>query len=75
MLRISKTELAQRLEERVECAQGGVAGLNILIHGWFNFKKYGKKYREAVYHRKWLYIIEVQELSEYAGVDLTKNEL
>ena len=75
MKRITKSELALRLEQRVICARGGKAGLNILIHGWFNFMKYGKKYREAVYHRKWLYITEVQELSDYSGVDLTKNEL
>ena len=72
MLRISKTELAQRLEERVECAQGGMAGLNILIHGWLKFRKYGSKYRDKLYHRDWLYISEVIDLSDYAQVDLTQ---
>ena len=72
MLRISKTELAQRLEARVDCAQGGVAGLNILIHGWLKFRKYGSKYRDKLYHRDWLYISEVMDLSDYAQVDLTQ---
>lgn len=70
MLKISKAELARRLEDRVECAQGGVAGLNILIHGWLKYKRYGKKYYFALHKRDFLYITEVQELSEYAGVSL-----
>lgn len=72
MLKISKAELARRLEKRVECAQGGVAGLNILMHGWLKYRKYGKKYYFALHKRDFLYITEVQELSEYAGVDLTQ---
>ena len=33
MQKISKAELAARLEARVECAEGGVEGLNILLYG------------------------------------------
>lgn len=72
MLKISKAELARRLEERVECAYGGEQGLATLIHGWLKYRKYGKKYYFALHKRNFLYVTEVQELSEYAGVDLTQ---
>ena len=71
MQRISKEELAARLEARVECAQGGMAGLNTLLYGWKKFRKYGAQYRHALEARDWLYITEVIDLSEYAGCDLT----
>ena len=74
MQRISKEQLARNLD-RVLGAEVGMQGLNTLIFGWFEFKHYGSQYREAVYHRRWLYITEVLELSEYAGYDLSKNEL
>ncbi len=70
MKRISKEELARRLA----CAVGledGKEGLGILIYGWFHYRRYGKRYRKAVYNRDWLYIVEVQDLSEYVGYDLT----
>ena len=73
MKKISKSELAWRLEERVECANGGVAGLNILMHGWLKYRKYGKKYVHAIHARNWLFITEMIDLSEYAGVDLTEK--
>lgn len=71
MRRISKAELAARLEARVVCAQGGTTGLNTLLYGWKKFRKFGAKYRHAVEARDWLYITEVIDLSEYAGCDLT----
>ena len=74
MQKISKQELARRLEARVECAQGGEAGLNTLIYGWLKYRKYGNKYREAIRHREWLYITEVMDLSAYAQCDLSKME-
>ena len=73
MEKFLKTQLAGRLERAIH-GDVGKRGLNIMIHGWLNFHKYGRKYREAVWHRKWLYRSEVVELSEYAGYDLTKNE-
>ena len=48
MKRISKEELARRLA----CAVGledGKEGLGILIYGWFHYRRYGKRYRKAVY--------------------------
>ena len=74
MQKISKTELATRLEARVECAEGGMEGLNILLYGWKRFRKYGARYLDALKHRDWLYITEVMDLSEYAGYDLTISE-
>ena len=71
MRRISKAELAARLEARVVCAQGGTAGLNTLLYGWKKFRKNGARYRHALEARDWLYITEVIDLSEYAGCDLT----
>jgi len=71
MKRISKAELAERLEARVACAAGAMKGLNTLLYGWKKFRKYGAKYRHALEARDWLYITEVMDLSEYAGCDLT----
>ena len=73
MQRISKQQLAENLN-RILGEDVGKKGFNTLIHGWFEHKRYGAKYREAIYHRSWLYITEAQELSRYAGYDLTKNE-
>ena len=74
MKRISKAELAERLEARVACAAGAMKGLNTLLYGWKKFRKYGAKYRHALEARDWLYITEVMDLSEYAGYDLTRGE-
>lgn len=74
MLKIPKQQLAERLS-RILGKEVGKNGLNILIHGWFEHMHYSASYREAVYHRPWLYITEAQELSRYAGYDLTKNEV
>ena len=46
-------------------------GLNILLYGWKRFRKYGAKYLHALEARDWLYRVEVIDLSEYAGCDLT----
>jgi hypothetical protein len=73
MERITKEELARRLEKTVGI-EDGKKGLDILINGWLHYRKYSKKYCEAVYHRKWLYITEVQDLSGYAGYDLALYE-
>ena len=75
MQKISKAELAARLEARVECAEGGVEGLNILLYGWKKFRKYGAKYIHAFEARDWMYSVAVMDLSEYAGCDLIQNSL
>jgi hypothetical protein len=73
MKRISKEELAVRLERAIGAAVG-MAGLNTLLYGWKKFRKYGARYLDALKHREWLYITEVMDLSEYAGYDLTRGE-
>ena len=70
MKRISKEELAERLERAIGAAIG-MTGLNTLLYGWKKFRKYGARYLDALKHREWLYITEVMDLSEYAGYDLT----
>ena len=70
MKRISKEELAVRLERAIG-AKVGMTGLNTLLYGWKKFRKYGARYLDALKHREWLYITEVMDLSEYAGYDLT----
>ena len=74
MTKISKTELTSNLERATRCNVGR-KGLQTLIYGWLNFRKYGSKYRHAVQARDYLFISEVQDLSEYAGYDLTKKSL
>ena len=73
MQRIRKDEIVQRLET-ILGAEVGKEGLNTLIYGWLKMRRYGEKYREVIWHRKWLYITEVQDLSEYAGYDLSISE-
>jgi len=72
MPRITKAELAERLDAAIG-AEVSMDGLDILLYGWKKFRKYGRRYLNALKHRNWLYIVEVQDLSEYAGVDLTKR--
>jgi len=72
MERISKTQLTGNLERIIHCAVGK-NGLNTLIYGWLNLRKYGDKYRHAVQARDYLFITEVQDLSAYAGYDLSKS--
>ena len=70
MQRISKDELVERLDAALGQAVG-MAGLNILLYGWKKFRHYGAKYCDALKHRDWLYIVEVMDLSEYAGYCLS----
>ena len=73
MIKLTKQQLARNLDRTIG-AQVGLKGLKILIYGWMRFKGYAQKYRESIWHRQWLYITEVHELSEYSGYDLLKNE-
>lgn len=70
MRRISKEELVQRLDAALGQAVGE-EGLDILLYGWKKFRHYGARYCDALKHRDWLYIVEVIDLSEYAGYDLS----
>ena len=67
--RISKTELASRLDAAINYP-AGMNGLNILIYGWTRKQP---QLRINIPHRDWLYLSEVQSLSVYAGCDLTKK--
>ena len=69
MQRISKKQLAQNLQQAAGLTDGK-RGLNILIYGWLRYRKYGNRYRDKLYHRDWLFIVEVIDLSDYAGCDL-----
>ena len=70
MKRISKEQLARNLSRAIE-EEVGMAGLQTMIYGWLKYRKYGKKYRHAIHARDYLFITEVQDLSEYAGYDLS----
>ena len=70
MEKISKKQLARNLSKTIN-EDVGLKGLNTLIYGWLRWRKYGRKYRKVIGNRKWLYIVEVQDLSEYAGYDLS----
>ena len=74
MLRISKEQVARNLACKVPIADDKtpIQALNILVHGWLRFRKYGHKYRNKLYNRDWFYITEVHDLSEYAQYDLTQ---
>ena len=69
MQRISKTELAARLDAAIGYP-AGIVGLNTLLYGWKVFRRYGPRYLDALKHRDWLYITEVQDFSAYVGYDL-----
>ncbi len=69
MQRVKKDTLAKTLDRAIQ-AQMGRKGLNTLIFGWMEYRKYSRKYRHAIYSRQWLFITEVIDLSEYAGYDL-----
>ena len=70
MTRITKQQLSDNLSAAIH-KDVGLQGLNTLICGWIRHKRYAHNYYEAVRHRGWLYMTEAQELSEYAGFDLT----
>ena len=66
MQHISKTEIAERLDE-VLGAEVGLQGLNTLLYG---LTRKDPQRRVNISHRRWLFGYEVQELSAYAGYDL-----
>ena len=66
MQHISKTEIAERLDE-VLGAEVGMEGLKVLLYGW---TRKDPQRRVNINHRRWLYGYEVKELSAYAGYDL-----
>ena len=70
MLKIPKSQLVTHLNRYLE-KEVGMDGFLILLYGWFYYRNYGDKYRHAVHARDWLYITEVQDLSDYAGYDLS----
>ena len=72
MERITKVELARRLGEAIH-ADVGLKGLNTLLCGWKQARRFSNSYRHALNARDWLYVTEVLDLSEYAGYDLTKK--
>ena len=73
MERFTKSQLALSLDNAILSAVG-IRGLNTLIYGWLKFRRYGLKYRNAIYNRDWLYVSEVQDLSDYAGYDLLTGQ-
>ena len=66
MQHISKTEVAERLDE-VLGAEVGMDGLKVLLYGW---TRKDPQRRVNISHRRWLYGYEVEELSAYAGYNL-----
>lgn len=74
MPRISKSELTRRVSECIPLADDLTPeqGLNILLYGWKKYRHYGAKYCHALEARDWMYITEVQDLSDYAQCDLSK---
>ncbi len=70
MVKIPKSQLVTNLN-RILATDVGMEGLLTLLYGWFHYRNYGAKYRHAVHARDWLYITEVQDLSDYAGYDLS----
>lgn len=72
MQRIPKSQLAHNLSTLLN-TDVGIQGINTLIHGWLKHRRYGRSYYEAIRHREWLYITEAQDLSLYAGYDLTDS--
>ena len=73
MQRIPKSQLAQALNAALQ-TDVGIQGLNTLIHGWLKHRRYGHSYRDKLYHRDWMYVTEVLDLSEYAGYNLLPEE-
>ena len=73
MRKISKEQIAINLNNAIH-AEVGQEGLGKLLYGWLNYRRYGHRYREVIWHRKWFYIAEVHDLSDYAGYDLSISE-
>ena len=72
MQKITKKTIILNLENALG-APVGKEGLNTLLYGWLRFRKYGAKYCHAINARDYLFITEVQDLSDYAGYDLTQK--
>ena len=75
MERIKLSELAQRLAAQTELAddQTPSKALGIMLYGWKKKRRFAQSYRNALKGRDWMFITEVMDLSQYAGVDLTKK--
>ena len=73
MKRITKQLLADRLSAAIHF-NAGIQGLDTLIYGWLKHRRYGHTYRDKLYHRDWMYLTEVHDLSLYAGYDLLTGE-
>ena len=73
MQRIPKSLLARNLSAAIQ-SDVGIRGLNTLIHRWIKHRRYGHAYRDKLYHRDWMYITEVLDLSQYAGYNLFPEE-
>ena len=73
MQRVKKETLVKKLGWAIQARVGEVA-LNTLIYGWLKYRKYGKRYQDKLYHRDWLYMTEVVDLSDYAGYNLMTGE-
>lgn len=73
MEKIYLSTLAERLSKAIG-APVGERGLNILLYGWKKHRKFSPRYCDALKHRDWLYITEVQDFSRYAGYDLSKSK-
>ena len=72
MQRVSKQEMVERLEA-ILGVPVGIKGLNTLLYGWKKKRHFGATYCQVLTNRDWMYITEVMDLSQYAGVDLTKK--
>ena len=73
MERITKSRLALTLDNAIRTSVG-IRGLNTLLYGSHTLRTYRSKYRNAIYNRDWLYVSEVQDLSDYAGYDLLTGQ-
>ena len=73
MQHIPKSQLAHTLSAAIQ-HDVRLTDIDTLIHGWIKHRRYGHAYRDKLYHRDWLYITEILDLSEYAGYDLLTGE-
>ena len=73
MKRVTKETVAKHLGWAIRL-KIGKRELDILIFGWLKYRKYGHKYRDRLYHRDWLYITEIYDLSDYAGYNILTGD-
>ena len=73
MQKVKKEQLAKTLDHAIQVKMGK-KGINTLIFGWMEYRKFGQQYRHAIYSRDWLFVTEVIDLSDYAGYDLMTGE-